>query len=251
MDNMLELNKGINGVMVGARYTCEQFLGRYNSIVQAPTYDVQNQPPEVQTAYSHYRNAVDTIKTQLHELWRTCDRGGGIVDKLKWGEGVQGLNEAIGILDRAVKLLPATSPSSPEPTAAPAPTVQASSIALSDLLLQTMDRMHTVGGLLDGAQMNLDAGFCGQAMPLYKTIIAIVTLNESGRDPTWIDSYGAYQAASQYFQSTLYRAREVCDAGGGAIGRSEFSDMRRAVDVSAIVIARAYDQLKAKNLLGQ
>jgi hypothetical protein len=251
MDNMLELNKGINGVMVGAEYTCEQFLGRYNSIAQAPTYDVQNQSQDVQTAYSHYRNAIDTIKTQLYELWRSCDRGGSAVDKLKWGEAVHGLDEAIGILDHAIKLLPAASPSGPEPTAAPTPTVQASSIALSDLLLQTMDRMHTVGGILDGAQTNLDAGFCGQCMPLYKTIIAAVTLNESGRDPKWVDSYGAYKVAIQYFQSKLYHAREVCDAGGGAIGRSEFSDMRRAVDAAAITIARAYDELKAKNLLGQ
>jgi hypothetical protein len=251
MDNLLELNKGINGVMVGARYTCEQFLGHYNSIVQSPVYDVQNQSQEVQAAYGYYRKAVDTIETQLYELWRTCDRGGGVVDKLKWGEGVAGLNEAIGIADRAVKLLPTPSPRSPEPTAAPTPTAQASSIALSDLLLQTMDRMHTVGGLLDGAQTNLDAGFCGQAMPLYKTIIAVVTLDESGRDPKWIDSYGAYQVAIQYLQSKLYRAREVCDAGGGAIGPSEFSDMRRAVDAAAITIARAYDELKAGKLLGQ
>ena len=251
MDNLLELNKGINGVMVGAGYTCEQFLGRYNAITQAPTYNVQQQSADVQAAYGYYRSGVDTIQTQLHELWRTCDRGGGIVDKLKWGEALRGLNVAIGMLDQAVKLLPTAPAAGPEPTATPKPAVAPVNMALSDLLLQTMDRMHLLGGHFDGAQTNLDANFCGLFEPLYQTIITEVPLNQEGKAAAWIDSYGAYKVIIQYTQNKLYRAREVCQAGGGAIGKSEFSEMRRAIDAAAIAAARAYDVLKNANLLGQ
>ena len=111
--------------------------------------------------------------------------------------------------------------------------------------------MQIVGGLLDGAQTNFSAGFCDQFMPQYRTIITVVALNESGRAPTWIDSYGAYKAAIQYLQNKLYRAREVCDAGGSAIGKAEFNDMRGAVNASINALAHAYDRLGAKNLLGQ
>ena len=251
LDNMLELNKGINGVMVGAAYTCEQFLGRFNAITQSPTYEVHDQTQEIQTAYSYYRSGIDTVKTQMFEIWRTCDRGGGVVDKLKWGEAIRGLSEAIGALDRAVKLLPAAPATGPEPTATPKPATVTVNMALSDLLLQTMERMHTAGGHLDGAQTDLNAGFCDRFKPLYETIITVVGLDETGRAPIWIDSYGAYKVAIGYFQNKLYRAIEVCNAGGGAIGKSEFGDMRRATDAAAVAVARAYDRLRAENLLGQ
>jgi hypothetical protein len=54
-----------------------------------------------------------------------------------------------------------------------------------------------------------------------------------------------------FFQNKLYRARKVCDAGGGQIGKAEFGEMRQAIEVAAIACARTYDQLRLKNLLGQ
>ena len=111
--------------------------------------------------------------------------------------------------------------------------------------------MQGVGGIMDGAQTKLEAGFCGDFGPRYQTIITPVGLDEAGRAPTWIDSYGAYKAAIGYFQNKLYRAVEVCAAGGATIGQSDFNDMRQAVNTASIVIARAYDQLKHANLLGQ
>jgi len=39
----------------------------------------------------------------------------------------------------------------------------------------------------------------------------------------------------------LYRAREVCDAGGGQIGNAEFKEMRQAAEAANNVAARAYE----------
>jgi hypothetical protein len=122
---------------------------------------------------------------------------------------------------------------------------------LSDLLINTRDGIHTVASLLDGAQTNLDAGFCQQFVPQYNTLVSQVILNDAGRDPGWVEQYNAYKVIVNFFQSKLYRAREVCDGGGGKIGPAEFGEMRQSAEAAAFACARAYDQLKAKNLLGQ
>ena len=177
--------------------------------------------------------------------------GGGPIDKLDIQVPHNAISNAIGLLGRALDLLPPAPASGPEPSPTPKPTVATSSMALSDLLRTTMERMQIVGGLLDGAQLNLDTGFCQQFGPQHATLIIEVKLNEADRPATWADSYGAYKAAIHFFQNKLYRAREVCDAGGGTIGKAEFSDMRGAVNASINALAHAYDQLRFKNLLGQ
>jgi hypothetical protein len=117
--------------------------------------------------------------------------------------------------------------------------------------VKTRDNIRVVGGLLDGAQINLGADFCQQFVPQYGQIINQVTLNETGRPAAWIEQYNAYKVIVSFFQNKLYRAREVCDAGGGQIGKAEYGEMRQAAEVAAVACARAYDQLNSKGLLGQ
>lgn len=250
-DNAQRLQGELNNVLAGRGGSCDTAIGKYNAIASAPTYAVADQSTDVQTAYGLYRQAIDTINATAAKVRRVCDAGGGPIGRLDLQEALRSVAQAVALLGRAVDLLPPAPASGPEPSATPKPTAAVSSMALSDLLLKTMERLQIVGGLLDGAQTNLNGGFCDQFTPQYRTIIAVVTLNESGRAPTWIDSYGAYKAAIQYFQNKLYRAREVCDAGGSAIGKAEFNDMRGAVNAAINALAHAYDQLRTKNLLGQ
>ncbi len=66
----------------------------------------------------------------------------------------------------------------------------------------------------------------------------------------WIEQYNAYKVIVNFFQNKLYRAREVCDAGG-KIGPAEYGEMYKAAEAAANAAARAYDQLNKMNLLGQ
>jgi len=50
-----------------------------------------------------------------------------------------------------------------------------------------------------------------------------------------------YKVIVNFFQNKLYRAREVCDAGGGQIGNAEFKEMRQAAEAANNVAARAYE----------
>jgi hypothetical protein len=240
----------LNNVMAGIGGRCDVAMDMYAAITSAPTYDVSKQSIDAQTAYGLYRQGIDLVNSTAEKVRRICNMGGGQIDKLDIQLAQKSVGEAIGPLGRALDYLPATAPytpSAPKPTATPV----RQNIALSDLLLKTMERMQGVGGIMDGAQTKLDAGFCGDFGPRYQTIITPVGLDENGRAPTWIDSYGAYKAAIGYFQNKLYHAVEVCAAGGATIGQRDFNDMRRALNTASIAIARAYDQLKFANLLGQ
>jgi hypothetical protein len=242
----------LNNVLAGRSSKCDDLLAMYNLFATAPTYDVSKQSTDVQTAYGLYREGVDTINSTAPKVNRICGgQGGGVIDKIDLGLVQKSAGQAVGLFGRAIDLLPPVTATLPAPKAAPTATRVASSIALSDLLVQTMDRLHVLGSYFDGAQTNLDANFCAQFQPLYNTIITEVALNQDGKAAAWIDSYGAYKVVIQYTQSKIYRAYEVCQAGGGAIGKSEFGEMRRAIDEAAIAAARAYDVMKKANLLGQ
>lgn len=252
LDNTMVILGELNQALSGVGGSCDIAVPRFDAVADAPTYDVGEQSSNGQSAYALYRQAVDIINNDAApKIRRVCTMGGGPIDKLDIQVPHNAISNAIGLLGRALDLLPPAPASGPEPSPTPKPTVATSSMALSDLLRTTMERMQIVGGLLDGAQLNLDTGFCQQFGPQYATLIIEVKLNEADRPATWADSYGAYKAAIHFFQNKLYRAREVCDAGGGTIGKAEFSDMRGAVNASINALAHAYDQLRFKNLLGQ
>jgi hypothetical protein len=105
-------------------------------------------------------------------------------------EAHTGISDAITFFGRAHDLLPAPAPL-PTAIAKPTTTKVVSSIALSDLLVKTRDDIRTVGGMFDGAQTNLDTGFCQQFGPQYSAIVNQVTLTETGRDPAWNEQYNA------------------------------------------------------------
>ncbi|HTP08677.1 MAG TPA: hypothetical protein VMP08_10525 [Anaerolineae bacterium] len=239
----------INNSIAGKGGRCDIAVPQYNLIINAPAYDVSQQSSETQAAYDLYRQGIDRVKATAPKILRVC-QGGGAIDKLDVAEAQKGASDAIAFFGRASDLLPAPAPL-PTTVAKPTATKVVSSMALSDLLVKTRDQIHTVMSLLDSAQTNLDANFCQQFVPVYTTVINQVTLNDSGRPATWVEQYNAYKVIVNYFQNKLYRAREVCDAGGGKIGTAEYGEMHKAAEAAANAAARAYDQLNHAGLLGQ
>ena len=114
---------------------------------------------------AHYRQAIDTVNSTAPKVRRICNAGGGRIGALDVYEAQQSASAAVGWLGRAMDLLPPVTaraeatPVAPRPTVTPIP----QKIALSDLLLQTRDQIRGVGGMLDGAQTNLDATFGSRA----------------------------------------------------------------------------------------
>jgi hypothetical protein len=239
----------INNVIAGRGGSCTVVVPQYTLLINAPAYDVGQQSIDTQTAYGLYRQGVERVKETAPKVLRVC-QGGGRIDKLDIAEAQKGISDAIALFGRAGDLLPAAVPL-PTVVAKPTATPVVSNLALSDLLVQTRDRIRVVTGLLDAAQTNLDASFCQQFVPLYNTIITPITLNEAGHPPAWGEQYNTYKVVLNFFQNKLYRVREVCDAGGGQIGKAEYGELRQVAEASNNVLAKAYDALERAGLLGQ
>ncbi len=239
----------INNAMAGRRGDCNLAIPQYDLITSAPAYDVGAQSAETQAAYDLYQHGIERVKATAPKIRRVC-QGGGNIGNLDLFDAAKGISDALAFFGRARDLLPAAAPL-PTVVAKPTATPVISSMALSDLLVKTRDQVRLVTGLLDGAQTNLDAGFCQQFVPLYNSIITPVTLNEAGHPAAWAEQYSAYKIIISFFQNKLYRVREACEAGSGKIGPAEFRELRQAAEAANNALARAYDQLNNKNLLGQ
>ena len=92
-------------VSVGRVERCEPFVDEYNIIANAPTYDVSAQSANIQTAYSLYRNAIETVLPRITPVAEMCNKGGGVLNKLDFFTAQRPLKEAESYLTQALNLL--------------------------------------------------------------------------------------------------------------------------------------------------
>lgn len=233
----------LNGVLAGRGGSCEIAIAKYDAIAAAPAYDAAGLSPEGQSAYGLYREAIDTVNQTAPKVRRICERGGGAIGRLDIQEAQRSVGAAISLLGRASDLLPAaTAPNLstdvvPTATAKPQPV---SAAALADLIKSTFEHMQAVGGLMDNAQLNYDAGTCAEILRHFNAAANIAQYDVIGQPDTVREGYAGYQGGAGYFKSKAYRLKEVCDAGGGGIGKNEFGDIRGAINFAIGVVARAY-----------
>jgi len=84
---------------------CAPFIDEYNVLKTAPTYDVNAQPANVQTAYSLYRQAIDIALPKIQAAVDVCNQGGGSVGLLDYGAALPVLRNAEGLLNQALAQL--------------------------------------------------------------------------------------------------------------------------------------------------
>jgi hypothetical protein len=80
---------------------CAPFIDEYNVLKTAPTYDVNAQPANVQTAYNLYRQAIDLALPKIQAAVDVCNQGGGSVGVLDYGAALPVLKNAEGLLNQA------------------------------------------------------------------------------------------------------------------------------------------------------
>lgn len=89
----------------GTAGSCGALQANYHTVVNAPTYDVSNQPANVQGAYGLYRQAINLISEQIAPYDQMCAAGGGSVGKLAFDVARGKINEAGGMLTNAFNML--------------------------------------------------------------------------------------------------------------------------------------------------
>jgi hypothetical protein len=89
----------------GQTEDCDEFIHEHNVLVNAPTYDVSAEPPNVQNAYALYREGIELILTKSSIVVDMCNRGGGLLGKLDYGQTLPTLRRGEKLLNQALSAL--------------------------------------------------------------------------------------------------------------------------------------------------
>jgi hypothetical protein len=79
---------------------CAPLLEKYQSLHNAPTYDMNGQTAEAQNAYSLYRQAISAVDEQAG-AFQACGAGEGTIGGLSWSNAYATLNKAEQLMSRA------------------------------------------------------------------------------------------------------------------------------------------------------
>ncbi|MBI5565005.1 MAG: hypothetical protein HY870_08925 [Chloroflexi bacterium] len=92
----------LDQMKTGGVELCAPLLAKYQSVSQAPVYDVSGEPASVQQAYDLYRSAINTLNLRS-ATFLDCGKGGGPIGGLEWGETRLIIDKSLGLLGQAVK----------------------------------------------------------------------------------------------------------------------------------------------------
>jgi len=84
---------------------CDPFINEHNVLVNAPTYDVSTEPAHVQSAYGLYRQGIELTLSKSSTVVEMCNRGGGSLGWLDYGQSLPALKKAQALLNQALGLL--------------------------------------------------------------------------------------------------------------------------------------------------
>ncbi len=89
----------------GGSEACAPLLDDYYGLVKAPTYDMSQQPPNVQNAYGLYRQAVALVVDKFGVFRSICEGGGGTIGALDFDVARTTVNRASDLLYQALRAL--------------------------------------------------------------------------------------------------------------------------------------------------
>jgi hypothetical protein len=89
----------------GQTEDCDAFINEHNVLVNAPAYDVGAEPPNVQNAYALYRRGIELALSKSSTVVDMCNRGGGLLGWLDYGQSLPVLKEAQALLNQALSAL--------------------------------------------------------------------------------------------------------------------------------------------------
>ena len=209
---------------------CTSLIGQYQSLHNAPTYDMNGQSSEMQQAYSLYRQAIASADTRADTIL-ACGQSGTLLGKgdlsaIRFLVSAAGntLGQARDWVQRAVNV------SSGSP------------------LVDSVARIRTAITQISLSFQRILVGQdepCGPFVNEYNVLLNAPTYDVSAQSANVQNAYGLYRQGIELALSKASPVAEVCSKGGGNIGKLD-------VTTAAPVLKQAESALnQALSLLGQ
>ncbi len=210
----------------GGTDLCAPLIAQYQSIHNAPAYDVSAQSNEMQQAYAAYRQGIALIDARASTIL-ACGQGGGPIGGMDGRLVRQAVSKAVEMFGQAhdaVKRAATISTESPLPDA----------VTRVHAAVTTLSRMFQSGG-----------GDCSILLHEYNALANAPTYDVSAQPPNVQAAHSLYRQAIDLAVPKLMPAADVCNKGGGKIGWLDFA-------TTGPVLTKAEDLLnQALSKLGQ
>jgi len=223
----------------GGAELCAPLIAKYQSIHNAPTYDVTGQSNEAQQAYDAYRNGVSLVDS-IEAKILSCGQGSGPIGALEIGNMLFTLRKAdtaFGQAQDVIKLAPSISTLSP----------------LEDAIVRAL---RAVGGVGDAVNKMLPNQWgpargriaatdprCAEAINSHNAIPAF-TMNPAGQPASVQAAYQLYQEALNLYQVEVSNFPKACVAGEVAVSPVGFGTLHKNIEAVLKKLHQAQAALK-------
>ncbi len=188
----------------GGADLCAPLIAQYQSIHNAPAYDMSAQSNEMQQAYAAYRQGIALVDSRADTIL-TCGQGGGPIRGMAGGLLRQAVSQAVetfGQARDAVKRAATISTESPLPDA----------VTRVHAAITMLSRMFQSGG-----------GDCDTFLREYNALAKAPTYDVSAQPSNVQGAYSLYRQAIDLAVPKLMSAVEVCKKGGGEVGQLDWA----------------------------
>lgn len=225
LDTVLAMTGVLDQMFQGGAELCAPLLEKYQSLHNAPQYDMGNQPVQMQQAYALYRQGIDVVDSQL-AMMQACGKGGGSIGRNDSGTLHRVFAQAAGLFGQAIDLTKRASGVSP-------------SMPLVDVVARVRAAMSYIGRVFQGG------GQCAPFIDEYNILANAPTYDVSTQPANVQTAYGLYRHALEIAIPKIMLAVEVCNKGGGSVNRLDYA--------KALPVLREAEGLlnQAVSLLGQ
>ncbi len=204
---------------------CAPLIEKYQSVHNAPTYDMSSQTNDVQQAYGAYRNGISTLDTRA-EFIMSCGQGGGPIGSLNLGLVRQTVGKATDAFAQSLETIKRTS----------------SMASLSPLERAIAEALRAVGGVGDAVNKMMpdqwgyssgrvaaDDPRCVEAINSHNAIPAF-TMDPAGQPASVQAAYRLYQEALNIYQVEVSNFPKACAAGEVSVSPVGFGSLHKNVE---------------------
>jgi hypothetical protein len=207
---------------------CAPLIANYQSIHNAPAYDMSGQSNEMQQAYATYRRGIDILETQAAKILG-CGQNGGPLGGLDIGlvhhavtKSVDSFGQARDWTSRAVSISPASS------------------------LPDAVQRVQLAVSQIDLAYQHAGSGQREECDPFiheYNVLVNAPVYDVSAEPSNVQNAYALYRQGIDLTLSRASSVVEMCNRGGGTLGTLDYSQSLRTMKTALAALNQALDAL--------
>jgi hypothetical protein len=208
---------------------CAPLIEKYQSIHNAPAYDMSGQSNEMQQAYAAYRNGISILDTQGAKIV-SCGQGGGPLGKLDIVLVHRWTVQAIDSFGQARDW-----------------TLRAVTISADSSLVDSVRRIQTAISQIDLAYQRAGSQTqeCDPFINEYNVLVNAPTYDVRAEPANVQNAYGLYRQSIELALSRSLSVVDMCNRGGGTLGWLDYGQSLPVLKQAQSLV------IQALSLLGQ